>query len=513
MEFKQYLENPDFHKKLASINFSYFNKYYLELDTPAHQKRWCQIISKELDHLLLLAPRDHGKSMVCTYAFPIWSICNNPNIRILIISKTVGQARKFLMQIQQTLERNKNLIKTFGPFRDKEDARWTQTYMYVPRDSREKDPTIEVCGVMGAITGGHFDIIIADDILDDENTRTSDRMKGIEDWFFGTIRHLAEPWTEFLVVGTRKHYLDLYNNLLNNPVWSSHVDKAIVKFPAHYEYVTDDKGKIVDVDIQGECEVLWEDKWDIKTLLIERRETGSILFDREKQNDPSGMRGQLLKLEWLHFYTTQMDKQDLPHMPVEFKYKFFGVDLAVSQADSADYFALAVVGVCKNNNWWIVDIYRNKLEFPEQVNIIERFADIHKPMRVYVENNQYQQALVQHMQRFTSVPVLPKRTAKDKTTRMLAISPYFESGKVRVRDDMDNFVTEWLHFPKGKHDDMLDAVEIALTEIKNPSYSTRPIGVKMKRDKIYDAKTKELDVNKTLKHFKRQGSQGKIFRI
>ncbi|GAG45329.1 unnamed protein product, partial [marine sediment metagenome] len=230
------------------------------------------------------------------------------------------------------------------------------------------------------------------------------------------------------------HYLDIYNKLLNNPVWSSHVDKAIIKFPDNYEYLMDDKGKIVDVAIEGDWEVLWVDKWDLKTLLIERRETGSILFDREKQNDPSGMRGQLLKLEWLNFYTTQSGKTDIPHLPAEFKYKFIGVDLAISDQPDADYFALAVVGVCRNNFWWLIDIYRNKLEFPEQVSIIERFSEVHQPLRVYIENNAYQQAIVQHMQRFTAAPVLPKRTTKDKVTRMLALSPFFESGRVKVRD-------------------------------------------------------------------------------
>ena len=498
-ELNELSNNPDFHKELAMANFSYFNNYYLGLDVPSHQKVWSDKIANMKTNLLLLSPRDHGKSVIASFALPIWLLCKDKNVRILIISKTIGQARKFLMQIQQELLTNKELIKDFGPFKDK----WTATWLFVPRGKKEggiteKDPTIEVCGQQGGITGGHFDWIISDDLQDDENTRTAERMQNLEDWYFGTIRHLAEPWTKFLTVGTRKHYLDLYNTLLENPVWNVHIDKAIIKFPDHYEYIKDEDGLIVDVEMEGNYEVLWPEKWTIKHLLIERRETGAILFDREKQNDPSGMRGQILKLEWLNFYTNQEGKMDLPHPPMEFKYTFFGVDLAVSEKETADYFVLAVVGVCKNGYWWILDIYRNKIAFPEQVAVIQRYTNMYHPTRVYIESVAYQAVMIQHMQRFTTVPVLPKTTTKDKTTRMLGVSPFFESGKVKVRDDMDDFVKEWIQFPKATHDDILDAVEIALTEIRNPSYTSKPGKFESVEKKLYDPQRQRLNVEDTL---------------
>lgn len=453
MEIKQLMQSPEFYKEIALANRPYFANYYLNITSPPHQKEWHNILD-DVKRNLLLAPRDHGKSLVVTYEFPIHEICKNRNIRILIISKTGKQGTKFLSVIKEELEQNQKLIKDFGVFYS--DIGWTSNYIYVKRDKIMKDPTVECVGVLGAITGGHFDIIIADDILDDENTKTVERMKTVKNWFYGTIMQLVEPHTKVIVVGTRKHYLDLYQDILKNPMFKNSVYKAIIKYPDKYDYVKDDKGE-VDVKIKGQSEVLWPDKWDIKTLLKDRHSTGSILFDREKQNDPSGMRGQLLKMEWLNFYKEP---------PTHFKYKFQGIDLAISTSLTADYFVICTIGVDDYNNIYVLDWFRGRLEFPQQVEAVIQYASLHKPLKIFIEKNQYQAALAQHLISFTDLPIIPTQTTKSKETRMIALSPYFQNGRIRLKESMHDFITEYSHFPKGAHDDMLDGLDLSMTDIK-----------------------------------------------
>lgn len=504
------LNNPNFHKHIALENCTYFSKYYLNYVTPRHQQNWYKILEKSTRELLL-APRDHGKSATVTCAYPIWRISRNRNIRILIISKTGHQSWKFVNQIAQILEKNEKLKKDFGDFKGKET--WSGNQLFVSgRTMKEKDPTIEGVGVLGAITGGHFDIIIADDILDDENTKTFQRMQSVADWFKGTILQLAEPSTQIIVVGTRKHYSDIYNDLLNNKLWHHTVDKAIIKWPDKYEYVEDENGVITDVKVEGEYEVLWPEKWTIKALLLDRYQTGEMLFNREKQNDPSGMRGQMLKREWLNYYTKKDGVFDLPHLPTNFKRIYIGVDLAISENPSADYFVACVVGECENGKWWVIEFVRGHFDFPAQVLILQQLTAIYRPrglVKMFIERNAYQYAMTQYLAKNTAVPAVPVQTTKDKVTRITGITPFFQNKKIFINEMDEEFIKEWIQFPKSEHDDMLDSLDFALTELRDVTKSPMTFGSVHEfgnPNDVYNPETKQLNVNKLLKTFKRQGN-------
>ena len=448
-------QTPEFHREVSLKYRPYFAFHYLGVKSPPHQKEWHKLLDKDSKRILLLAPRDHGKSTVVTYEFPLHEICKDRNIRILIISKTNRQAMKYIQMIINELENNKALVEDFGQF--KSDTNWTANMIYVKRDKVMKDPTVEGIGVLGAITGGHFDLIVADDILDDENTKTQDRMETVKNWFLGTILQLCEPHTKVVVVGTRKHYLDLYNHLLESSGWDRKVYKAIIKYPDSYEYIRDGEDNIIDVKVEGKSEVLWQDRWDIKTLLKDRNDSGTILFDREKQNDPSGMRGSLLKKDWLNYYT---------EIPIEFRYVYQGVDLAISDSPDADFFVIATIGIDHHNNIYVLPFFRNRLGFPEQVTTVQQYFNMYRPIKVFVEKNAYQLALSQHLISTTDIPVVPVQTTKDKVTRMIALSPYFQNGRIKIKESFHDFITEYLHFPKGEHDDMLDALDLAMSDIK-----------------------------------------------
>ena len=111
----------------------------------------------------------------------------------------------------------------------KKEGAWQQSRIYCKRTRRGKDPTVEAVGVGGAITGGHYDIIILDDVEDDENTRTDERLNGLIEWFTGTIMQLREPHTKIVVVGTLKtNKQDIYKLVLNSPVWDTFLTGAIL---------------------------------------------------------------------------------------------------------------------------------------------------------------------------------------------------------------------------------------------------------------------------------------------
>lgn len=354
--------SPEFRRALVPQSPEFFLLYYLGFRLPLHQRNWIALWNVKF--LLELAPRDHGKSWIFSYGAPLYEIYANwvrnqgsVTERFLQVSKTDKAALKYASQTQSTIDANVWLKEDFGDIRDQ--SHWLQREFDCQRriiDKAEKDHTYEMVGVLGAITGAHFDHINLDDILDDENTRTSERMDAIENWFWGTIWNLRENYTKIRMTGTRKNRRDLYNTCIKSPVWKKNIERAVIKYPMipdpaatdkmiqGWLYVTD-RGRhvrglheityeetITDVELlTDDYEVLWPSSqsvdddgalvfepdgkpkifgWGIRELLLDRVAQGSVSFDREKQNEISAEEGAIFQTDWLRFFDSEQIYQN-----------------------------------------------------------------------------------------------------------------------------------------------------------------------------------------------------------
>lgn len=71
-----------------------------------------------------LAPRGFGKSTVGDVDYCITRILRDPNIRIMIGSKTQTQAEAFLKEVRTHFEQNEDLIRIFGDWKTSKDNVW-----------------------------------------------------------------------------------------------------------------------------------------------------------------------------------------------------------------------------------------------------------------------------------------------------------------------------------------------------------------------------------------------------
>lgn len=118
-------------KIIASSLLDYYIFHYLGLDIPDHQRRWCRSLEGDED-LLVLAPRDHGKTTIFCRAYPEYYSLYNPNSRILLLSKTHRQAEKSLDLIETDLTRNPRIQHDFeaelSSYRRKDNMLFFQPY-------------------------------------------------------------------------------------------------------------------------------------------------------------------------------------------------------------------------------------------------------------------------------------------------------------------------------------------------------------------------------------------------
>ena len=407
-----------------------------------------------------LAPRGHGKSTIGDVDFCITKVLRNPDIRIMIGSKTQTQASAFLKEIRTRFEQNVNLIRIFGDWKKSRDNVWNDKEFTVNRRTViKKEATVSALGASGAVVSKHFDIIIGDDLVGFENARTEAQRKVLKEWFYSSLYPTLEPDGEIHILGTRYSPMDLYEDLIKSKNYKINVQQAItVKDGQEYS--------------------LWESKFSLEKLRSIREEAGLIIFNMQYQNNTELAKGKIFKYKYFkHFEEYEvdydlnrvrvkvLDSQGVPYwIPVRI---YMGADLAISEDETSnnDYFVLTVIGVDKNKNVYVLDYLKERLTFNAQLNAILDYGKNKFPMveRIGVETVQYQKSLAQEIRRLSLLPVINIQTSKDKVTRAMRRSALFENGKVWFRIGMDDLEECLLLFPEVDHDDLFDGLDFALT--------------------------------------------------
>jgi hypothetical protein len=237
-------------------DFTTFRRNYLGRETFWHQAQWIDLLEgnepRDLhpaeiydpgdpSWLIFNTPPEHSKSTTITVDYVVYRICKDPNVRVVIVSKTREFAKKFLYQIKQILTHPTyaKLQADFAPpggFRADAEA-WTSDMFYLgqgSRDGKEKDPTVQVLGMGQQIYGARADLIILDDCVVLSNAHEYEKQI-----LWVTQEVLTRPSSNgvVLVVGTRVAPQDLYSELRNGTrytdgesPWTYFAQPAVLEF-------------------------------------------------------------------------------------------------------------------------------------------------------------------------------------------------------------------------------------------------------------------------------------------
>jgi predicted phage terminase large subunit-like protein len=355
-----------------------------------------------------------------------------------------------------------------GDRQGKREGAWQQYRIYVKRTRRGKDPTVEAVGVGGAITGGHFDVIVLDDVEDDENTRTPERLRWLLNWFNGTILQLREPQTKTVVVGTLKTAgRDIYNALLANPAWNCHVTPAILSHALDdvaYRPVLDAaSGTVVDVEVETPgVKTLWPGKWSIRELLLDMLASPvRSVWVREKMNDLRAMAGKVFERQWFRYCSYS-------ELNLSFARLVQVWDTAFEEDESANWSVCVTLGLAAGKVY-VLDVFRERLSFPRLIPAVEAQYQKWRPERVLIEDKASGKSALQVLQAETTLPVIGVSPGgQDKAGRARTVTVYFETGRVVFPAEaawLAVLEDELVLFPEGAHDDQVDALVYGLLEL------------------------------------------------
>ena len=165
-------------------------------------------------------------------------------------------------------------------------------------------------------------------------------------------------------------------------------------------------------------------------------------------------------------------------------------DTAFKKNEENDYSVCTTWNVTKEG-YWLMDVFRERVEFPELKRKVKELYERHKPYNVLIEDKASGQSLIQELERETRIPIKKINPDKDKIARVHAVTPLIESGRVNLvledfADKREMILNECEEFPNGQYDDIVDSISQFLNYAKNDVGETEKIlTARVKRKKFY----------------------------
>jgi predicted phage terminase large subunit-like protein len=459
-------------KKVLLNNLFKFNRFALGIEegkdklklAPFHQEM-CTFIDKNPKRFkLVLVPRGHLKSSMVTIGKSLQWMYADPSVRILVANATYRMATTFVGQIQRHLKFNNKLLEKFGDIAAN-PVNWTADMITLEAACEahgKKEATLTGFGMGGNLVSQHYDKIILDDIVNRDTVNTREQIeKSI--LFLKDILDLLEPGGEMIILGTRWHDQDLYGWIMDKS------NDIITSFDVFLRPAF--TGNLRD---HLSFRALWPEKFSRSYLEKLYREKGPYEFSSQYMNNPVPDEDAVFKRPWFHYY----DETELRGRPLN---KFTAVDPAISLEKEADYTSIVTVGVDHFHNWYILDIFRDRVTPNDLINRLYITYERWHPIEIGIENVAFQKVLQYALneegrKRKKYLPIVEvKPESRTKDERIRGLQPLYANGVILHKKELvynDYLEDELTRFPRGRHDDIIDAMSYLKDIVSAPRMAT-----------------------------------------
>lgn len=436
-------------------HFWFFHTYlahYVKYPTADFQKEMFELTeNKSIKSAVIVSFRGSSKSTIMSVSYPIWSIIGEPQKKfILILSQTQYQSRLHLQNLKQELESNQLLKQELGPF-EQRDGEWGSISLVIPKFGARITVASSEQSIRGIRHGEHRpDLIICDDVEDLASVKTKEGRDKTHNWLTGEVIPTGDRDTKLIIIGNLLHEDSLLMRLKEG------IEKKKFRGVFRAYPLLDDNGIS-----------LWPGKFrtpaDVEEL---QQSTGNEnAWQREYMLRIISDVGRVIHPEWIHRYEEL--PEELPN------YTATGIDLAISEKDTADYTAMVSACVYGTGNNLRIYILPNpvneRLDFPKTV---ERIEELHQSIRsiayhrIYIEEVGYQTSLIHQLRTkgITAEGVNPH--GSDKRSRLAFTGDHIYVGKIFFpAKGAERLIGQLVNFGTEKHDDLADAFSILIFKV------------------------------------------------
>ena len=452
-----------------------------------HHDIYKDLSDGSIKRLLIAAPRGTAKSTVTSLILPLHRAAFKPSDKdlfIVIISESQAQSINFLSRIKHHLTHSKNFIEMFGDFGPNTAKRWTNNDIVLSNGTR-----VIAVGtgqrVRGFIEGDtRPNLIIVDDYESELNAATPEARAKNRKWITEAVIPSLSDDGRIVMIGTVISEDCFLYWAKDSPSWK-------VKWFA----ITDDEG-----------DSIWEERFPmsrIHDIKAEFESVGNLNgFYQEYMNEAQSPDNAPFKPEYIklhHFSFKRINGQNClvriidgeeEQKPVEV---YCGIDPASSLSARSDFFVIATIALDNAGNKYIVDIFRDKINPADQPDKIIEIWKKYRPKRMKIETTGYQEALRASVRKIMLdqnlyIPGLEKgvKPRTRKSERLLSLVAPLAKGEFFFRTQDLIPQQEFLSYPRGKHDDVLDAVYYALDGAKQCRIKNFDPNAIKKENKVLD---------------------------
>lgn len=396
----------------------------------------------DIDRLMLFCPPRTGKTELLV-RFAAWHVGRHPDLAMLYASYGADLAWEKSGDVRAVVA-SEEYASIFPQVRLSPTSRSVQRWKIAGRRGG-----LQAQGVGGPLTGKGGSLILVDDPVKNRQDADSPGMREATwKWYTSTLRTRLEPGGRIILVMTRWHEDDLAGRLLAKAQEDPKADQwTVVSLPA--------LAKAQDPLGRQEGEALDPERYNAPELLRTKASIGerdwTSLYDQMPRADD----GNVFKALWL--LGSYVD--GVPAMV----YECVVWDTAFEEKQASDYSAAVWVGRGENGHLYVRPLVNERWAFPDLVRGAKDLVARWDRAEHLVEGKASGKSLRQQL-RVDGIPLIEFPAEGDKVARAHAITRYFEAGLVHVVGDpaasplVDALESELLAFPRGAHDDLVDAL-------------------------------------------------------
>lgn len=396
---------------------------------------------------IAVAPRAL-KSMIVSVAGPAFLLGHNPACRIICASYSRALAQKFQLDFRRVLEsdwyRQVFPDAAIAPLRDTGEEIVTAAGGYRYATS-----------VGSTLTGRGADFFIIDDPINAQDAQSETSRQAVVDWYRNAAFSRLDSKERGVFVNTaqRLHVDDLLGHCLaqNPEEWEYLCLPSIA--PRDMRFRTG----WTSSHLFRSGEALHPQRESLAQLERIRKEIGSGPFSAQYLQEPLPPEGMLVRRKDLQFYDSV---PDFSRAIIRQSW-----DTAAKTALENDWsvcVTIAEIDGCHH----VLDVFRAKLTYP---GLREKAIELHRrygPRRLLVEDTGIGTSLIADLKR-ERINAIGVKAVESKANRLRAQLPKIEAGRLLLPSKapwLQEFISELLAFPSGRHDDQVDALTQAMAD-------------------------------------------------
>jgi len=430
---------------------SYKVGWHHEVIASKLQEAYQKVIRGERARIILEIPPRHGKSELASIKFPAWVLGKSPEFPVILTSYAqdlavdFGSATRDLMNSASYQAIFKTRLKSDS----KAKAKW----------NTEEGGGYVAAGVGGPITGKGFKIGIVDDSFKNREEADSETIRESRwKWYRSTFITREDGNGAIIVIATRWHDGDLIGKILASPTAG---DWEVIKMPAIAEE---------DETYRKQGDALWPYRFPLEVLNKRKADMGPYEFSSQFQQNPVDEASREFKQHWFK-------SRSLEEVLKLSTRRFVTIDAAWALKDKSDFIGIAINYVDNENNWNL-NAYHVKCNSMELIKLMFKINEDVQPEKFGIEEGAYERAIKPFLDdemkkrgKFFEVMTL-KHEGQAKPIRIRGLIPRYSSGSIYHLDKQcADLELEAARFPKGIHDDTLDAVAYQLQVAEAPVLS------------------------------------------